>query len=38
MAKTWYPTNFSVFYVGLNGNPYYKLTGIVVHYKDVLLR
>jgi len=26
MAKTWYPTNFSGFYV--NGKSYYKLTGI----------
>ena len=26
MAKTWYPTNFSGFYV--NGKSYYELTGI----------
>ena len=40
MAKTWYPTNFSGFYV--NGKSYYKLTGIArpigLHYKDVSLR
>jgi len=28
MAKTWYPTNFSGFYV--NGKFYYKLTGIAI--------
>jgi len=33
---TWYPTNFSGFYV--NGESYYKLTGIAIHYKDVSLR
>src|SRR6218665_1279529 len=36
MAKTWYPTIFSGFYV--NGKSYYKLTGIAIHYKDVSLR
>jgi len=38
MAKTWYPTNFSGFYV--NGKSYYKLTGIAIglQYKDVSLR
>jgi len=36
MAKTWYLANFSGFYV--NGNSYHKLTGIVIHYKDVSLR
>jgi len=36
MAKTWYPTDFSEFYV--NGKSYYKLTGIATHYKDVSLR
>jgi len=36
MAKTWYPTNFSGFYV--NGKSYCKLTGIAIHYKDVSLR
>src|SRR6218665_3181876 len=28
MAKTWYPTNFSGFYV--NGKSYYKLTGLLI--------
>ena len=36
MVKTWYPTNFSGFYV--NGKSYYKLTRIAIHYKDVSLR
>jgi len=36
MAKTWYPTKVSGFYV--NGKSYYKLTGIAVHYKDTSLR
>jgi len=36
MAKTWYPTNFYGFYV--NGTSYYKITGIVIHYKDVLFQ
>ena len=38
MAKTWYLTNFSGFYV--NKKSYYKLTGIdrPIHYKDVSLR
>jgi len=35
MAKTWYPTNFSGFYV--NEKSCYKLTGIAIHYKDVSL-
>jgi len=36
MAKTWYPTTFSGFYV--NEKFYYKLTGIAMRYKDVSLR
>jgi len=36
MAKTWYPMNFSGFYV--NRKSYYKLTGIAIHYKDGSLR
>ena len=36
IPKTWYLTNFSGFYV--YGNSYHKLTGIVIHYKDVSLR
>jgi len=36
MAKTWYPTNCSGFYV--NGKSFYKLTDIAIHYNDVSLR
>src|SRR6218665_2276580 len=36
MAKTWYPTSFSGFYV--NGKSYHKLTGVAMEYKDVSLQ
>jgi len=36
MAKTWYLTNFSGFYVGLNGKSYYKLPGISILKRCVI--